>query len=59
MSEAQETIPEVATAEAENLKPCCACPETKVPRDKWYLKIICFPDVYGGVTSKFIFLQHH
>ncbi len=31
---------ETGTTEQKKLKPCCACPETKRPRDKWlvYLK---------------------
>ena len=24
--------------QSKKLKPCCACPETKAPRDKWYGK---------------------
>jgi hypothetical protein len=23
--------------EEKKLKPCCACPETKKPRDQWYV----------------------
>lgn len=48
---------ESSSSEEKKLKPCCACPETKLVRDKWlvHLHEIYFGQIFNYANKQFVF----
>lgn len=52
---ASDTTPTSATLEEpKKLKPCCACPETKKPRDQWWVVLYFILETTIATQSKYL-----